>query len=54
MEELKPTLDLSTDVYLNVSIVLTRGGRIDRGKVVRRKRDVDGNPFGREKPESNS
>ena len=48
LEELEPTPDLSTDVYLNASIVLPRGDKLARGKVVRRKRDVDGNPIGRE------
>jgi len=48
LEELEPTPDLSTDVYLNASIVLPRGEKLAQGKVVRRKRDVDGNPIGRE------
>ena len=47
-QELEPTPYLSTDVYLNVSIVLTRGYRITQGKVIRRKRNVDGNPISRE------
>ena len=38
--------DLSTDVYLNASIVFPRGENIDRGEVVSRKRDVDGKPIG--------
>ena len=35
LEELEPTPDLSTDVYLNASIVLPRGDKLARGKVVR-------------------
>ena len=34
LEELEPTLDLLTDVYLNTSIILPRGGKLARGKVV--------------------
>ena len=48
LEELEPTRDLLPDVYLNASIVLLRGDKLARGKVVRRKRDVNGNPIGRE------
>ena len=47
-QELEPTPDLPTDTYLNASIVLPRGDKLVRGKVVSRKRDVDGNPIGRE------
>ena len=47
LKELKPTPYLSTYVYLNKSIVLTRGDRLAWGKVVRQKRDVDGNKIGR-------
>ena len=47
-EELEPTPDLSMDVHLNASIVLPRGENTDRGKVVSWKRDVNGNPIGRE------
>ena len=46
-EELEPTPDIPMDVYLNSSIILPRGDRIARGKVVRQKRDADGNPIGR-------
>ena len=48
LKELESTPDLLTDVYLNVSIVLPRGDKMSRGKVVSLKRDVDGNPIGRE------
>ena len=47
-EELEPTPDLSTDVYLNASIVLPQGNNMARGKVVSRKQDVDGKPIGHE------
>ena len=45
LEELEPTPDLSTDVYLNSSIILPRGERLAWGKVVGRKRDVNDNPI---------
>ena len=41
-EELEPTPYLSTDVYLNSSIIFPRGNRIAQEKVVRRKRGADG------------
>ena len=44
-EELEPTPDLSTYIYLNTSIVFPREGILAQGKVARRKRDVDGNPI---------
>ena len=47
LEELEPTPDLSTEVYLNASIMLPLGYKMDRGKVVSRKRDINGNPIGR-------
>ena len=31
------------DIYLNASIILTRGGIFARRKIARRKKDVDGN-----------
>ena len=47
-EDMEPTPDLSTDVYLNTSIVLPRGEKMAMGKVISRKQDVDGYPIGRE------
>ena len=44
-EDLVPTPDLLTYVYLNASMVLPRGDKMVRGKVIYRKRDVDGNPM---------
>ena len=46
-EELEPTPNLSTDLYLNSSIVLPQGKNMARGKVVFWKQDVNGNPIGR-------
>ena len=48
LEKLEPTPYLSTDFYLNRSIVFPKGDRLPQGKFVRFKRDVDGNPIGRE------
>ena len=45
-EELEPTPDLLTDVYLNASILLSLGEKMARGEVVYRKQYVDGNPIG--------
>ena len=36
------------DAYINAEISLPKGGSMARGRVIRRKRDVDGNPTGRE------
>ena len=47
-EYLEPTPDLSTELYLNASIVLPRGDKMARGKVVSRKQEVNSNPIGRE------
>ena len=46
-EELEPTPDLSPDVNLNLFIVFPKEDRIDREKVVRHKREINGNPIGR-------
>ena len=46
-EELETTLDLSTDVYLNASIVLSLGERMARGGIVSWKQDVNDNLIGR-------
>ena len=35
------------DYYLNASVMLPHGGTLARGRVVRRKRDREGNPIGR-------
>ena len=48
LEEIETTPDLSTDVYLNTYIVFPRGERLSWAKVVRRKRDVDGNTIRQE------
>ena len=47
-EDLDPTLDAEIDHYLNVSVVLPRGDKFSRGKVIGRKRDCEGNPIGRD------
>ena len=47
-EDLEPTPDFSTDVYLNSPIVLPREENMDRGEVVSWKQDVYGKPIGRE------
>ena len=47
-EELNPTPDAAPDHYLNVSLVLPRGYKFDRGKVIGHKRDSEGNTIGRD------
>ena len=50
-----PATGLDTEVptpeadvnYVNTSIILPRGSKFSRGRVIGRKRDVDGNPTGR-------
>ena len=48
-EELEPTPEVG-DNYLNAEIMLPRGGSMAKGKVVKRKRNVDGNLIGRAHP----
>ena len=48
LEELETTPYLSMDFYLNTYIVLTQRDRLAWRKVVRHKRDVDGNTTGQE------
>ena len=45
-EELDATPEVG-DSYVNTEVMLSRGDRMARGKVVRRKRDAEGNPIGR-------
>ena len=47
-EELEPIPYMSTGFYLNTYVILPQGDRINRGKVVRSKSDVDGNTIVRE------
>ena len=35
------------DVFLDAEVMLPRGGSLARGRVVKRKRDQEGNPTGR-------
>ena len=42
-EKLEPTPGISTDIYLNESIVLPQGDRLVQGKIFRRQIEVDGN-----------
>ena len=46
-EEQDPTPEYG-DVYLNAEVLFSLGGEMQRGIVRKRKRDVDGNPMGRE------
>ena len=46
-EELPPTPDLASDVYLGAHISVPRGGVSSYGKVKKRVTDSDGNPLGR-------
>ena len=46
-EELEPTPDASLDHYLNASVVLPRGYKFARGKVISFKREPEGCPIGR-------
>ena len=46
-EELEPTPDTAPDHYLNLSVVLPRGGYFARGKVIGLKQDPGGNKIGR-------
>ena len=36
------------DFYLNASVMFLHGGSLARGRVIKRKRDREGNPIGRE------
>ena len=45
-EHLTPTLEIG-DNYLNIELMLPRGGTLARGKVTERKRDHEGNVIGR-------
>ena len=46
MSELDATPEVG-DSYVNTEVMLSRGDRSARGKVVRWKRDAEGNPIGR-------
>ena len=46
-EELDATPEIG-DNYVNTEVMLPRGDHMARGKVIRRKRDAEGNPIGRE------
>ena len=46
-EELDPTPDAAPDHYLNASVVLPRGDKFSRGKVIGCKRDNEDNLIGR-------